>query len=163
MHLRRLVGVVPVESDGSAYFLAPGLKDISFNALDAEGRTIMKTGYPIQVMPGETIGCIGCHESRHMAPPDIRSMPIAIKRTVSMPKQPDWGTKGIVDSVKVVQPVLDKYCIRCHRGPKPDAILDLSNDKTRFFNMAYNYRYHDPEGAKVTVTSKIWTDYALRE
>ena len=44
----------------------------------------------------------------------------------------------MIDFVKIVQPVLDKHCVRCHNGPTPKARLDLSGDKTRFFNMAYD-------------------------
>jgi hypothetical protein len=51
----------------------------------------------------------------------------------------------------VVQPVLDKYCVDCHHGADPAGGCDLSGDKTRLFNMAYDnllgrsrsYRQHD--------------------
>jgi hypothetical protein len=138
MHVRRLVGTVPVESDGSAHFKAPAIRDISFNALDAEGRTIMKMGSATQVMPGETIGCIGCHEPRNSTPPTDKYMPIAAMHKASIPERTDWGTNGIIDFVKVVQPVFDKQCTSCHSGLSPEANIDLSNDKTRLFNMAYN-------------------------
>ncbi|HUT26083.1 MAG TPA: hypothetical protein VM492_17250, partial [Sumerlaeia bacterium] len=44
---------------------------------------------------------------------------------------------GPVGFVKQVQPVLDRYCVRCHSGRAPKARVDLSGDKTRFYNMAY--------------------------
>jgi hypothetical protein len=138
MFVRRLVGTVPVEADGSAHFVAPAIKDISFNALDAEGKVLMKMGSTAQVMPGEVQSCIGCHEDRFMAPPTNKHVPIAAKRAASIPEQPDWGTNGIIDFVTVVQPVLDKYCVSCHSGPTPEGYVDLSGDKTRFFNMGYN-------------------------
>jgi hypothetical protein len=50
---------------------------------------------------------------------------------------PAWGA-GPVDFVRQVQPVLDRYCAECHSGPDPDGGIDLSGDKTRFFNMAYD-------------------------
>lgn len=31
-----------------------------------------------------------------------------------------------------------KYCVKCHSGPTPDAAIDLSGDRTRFFSMAYD-------------------------
>ena len=34
-HVRRLVGLVPIEQDGSAHFKVPALRSISFNLLDA--------------------------------------------------------------------------------------------------------------------------------
>jgi len=46
---------------------------------------------------------------------------------------------GIIDFTRVVQPVLDEYCVECHRGPTPEGAVDLSGDKTRFFNMAYDH------------------------
>jgi len=32
----------------------------------------------------------------------------------------------------------DRHCIKCHSGKDPKKGLDLSGDKTRYFNMAYN-------------------------
>jgi hypothetical protein len=46
-------------------------------------------------------------------------------------------------------PVFKRRCVDCHSR----------TIKTQ----AYNYRRHDPKGAEVTVTSKIWTEYAQRE
>jgi len=51
---------------------------------------------------------------------------------------PPWGT-GAVDFVRHVQPVFDRYCVECHGGTRREADLDLSGDKTRFFNMAYDH------------------------
>ena len=138
MFVRRLIGTVPVEEDGSAHFLAPAIKDISLNALDAEGRALKRMGSTIHIMPGEVQSCIGCHESRYMSPPYARSAPLAAQRSPSVPKTPDWGTGGIVDFVRVVQPVLDRHCSGCHSGATPDGGVDLSGDKTRLFNMGYN-------------------------
>ncbi|MCL2103864.1 MAG: hypothetical protein FWH21_02210, partial [Kiritimatiellaeota bacterium] len=48
-----------------------------------------------------------------------------------------WGA-GPVDYVKLVQPVLDRYCTRCHSGPTPPKQVDLTGGKTRFFSMSYD-------------------------
>jgi hypothetical protein len=42
-----------------------------------------------------------------------------------------------VDFVQQVQPVLDKYCAKCHSGATPDGGVDLSGDKTRLFSLAF--------------------------
>ena len=34
--------------------------------------------------------------------------------------------------------MLDRYCVQCHSGPTPEGAVDLTGDKTRFFNMAYD-------------------------
>jgi len=39
---------------------------------------------------------------------------------------------------KVVQPVLDEHCVRCHSDTKPAGCLDLTGDRTRLFSMAYD-------------------------
>ncbi len=57
----------------------------------------------------------------------------------------------MIDFVTVVEPVLEKYCVVCHGGPNPKGGCDLSGDKTRLFNMAYDnllgrsasYRQHN--------------------
>ena len=138
MFVRRLIGTVPVEEDGSAYFVTPAYRDISFNALDADGKTLKRMGSTTQVMPGEIHGCVGCHEHRESSPPVRMTRPLALRRGPSMPQRPDWGTNGIIDFVKVVQPILDQHCVECHGGPQPDGLLDLSGDKTAYFSMAYN-------------------------
>ena len=37
-YVKRVIGEVPVEADGSAYFQAPAMREIYFQALDADGR-----------------------------------------------------------------------------------------------------------------------------
>ncbi|MDP6633905.1 MAG: discoidin domain-containing protein [Phycisphaerae bacterium] len=138
MFVRRIIGTVPVESDGSAHFKAPAIRDISFNALDAEGRLIRHMGSTLHIMPGETQSCLGCHETRGKVPARGPSAVIAAKRPPSVPKYPSWTEKGILDFTKVVQPVLDKHCIKCHSGPTPKKGVDLSGDKTHSHSMAYD-------------------------
>jgi hypothetical protein len=136
-YVRRLVGTVPVEPDGSAHFLVPAVRDISLNALDAEGRAIQMMKTTFSVMPGEVTGCVGCHEHTR-TPTDSGAPPRAAQRAPDRPRQPDWGTAGIIDYPRVVQPVMDKYCVKCHSGPTPKKGVDLSGDITRYFNMSYN-------------------------
>jgi len=139
MHVRRILGVVPVESDGSAHFTAPAIRDISFNALDAEGRVVRYMGSTTQVMPDERIACVGCHDRRGYSPPTRKDKtPIAAGRAPDVPRYPSWTHKGIVEFCSVVQPVLDAKCAKCHSGPNPKGALDLSGDRTHLFNMAYD-------------------------
>lgn len=129
-------GTVPVAEDGSAYFTAPAGVELYFQALDKDGKEVRRMGTVTQGTDGETQSCIGCHESRSHAPP---AQLLSWKRLARPPDRitpPPWG-EGPVDFVKQVQPVLDNYCVRCHSGPKPDGGIDLSGDKTRLFNMAF--------------------------
>lgn len=137
-YAKRCWGSVPVEEDGSAHFRLPALREVYLQACDAAGRELQRMTSALQVMPGEVIGCVGCHENRGSTPPFGREMPLAARRRPSIPQKPDWAPDGIIDFVTVVQPVLDKHCTRCHHGADPDGGCDLSGDKTRLFNMAYD-------------------------
>jgi len=150
-YAKRDWGTVPVEEDGSACFFVPALREIYIQAVDAEGRELQRMTSAVQLMPGERVGCVGCHESRQTAPPTAARTPLALRHPPRRLERPAWGHDGLVDFPSVVQPVLDKYCVECHRGSNPAGGCDLSGDKTRFFNMAYDnllgrsrsYRQHD--------------------
>ncbi len=129
---------MPVNEQGRAYFKAPAGVELYFQALDNDGKELCRMGSITQIMPGETQSCIGCHESRFMAPPN-RAVPaelLARGPVDIMP--PPWGNEPM-DFVRHVQPVFDKYCAKCHSGVDPKGGIDLSGDKTRYFNMAYDY------------------------
>jgi hypothetical protein len=139
VHVRREVGRVPVNADGSAHFTVPALRNISMNLLNAEGQVIMRMGSDMHTMPGEKQSCIGCHENRKGGvPPSVTKQPLASSQPPVAPRQATWGTQGVIDYQRVVQPVWDAYCVRCHSGPRPAAHLDLSGDRTRFFCVSYD-------------------------
>jgi mono/diheme cytochrome c family protein len=149
-YAKRSWGTVPLAEDGSAHFKVPALREIYFQILDADGRELQRMTSGSQVMPGQTVTCIGCHEPRSETPP-IHYLPLAANQPPGQLENPKWLNDGIVDFPTVVQPVLDKYCVRCHGGSNPDGGLLLTGDKTRLFNMAYDnllgrsqsYRQHD--------------------
>ncbi len=150
-YAKRCWGTVPLEADGSACFQAPALRELYFQLLDVEGRELQRMTSGVQVMPGETVGCVGCHEPRDSAAPAEGEVPLAARNPPRRLQPPGWGNDGIVDFAKLVQPVLDKYCVKCHSGANPKAGYDFSGDRTRLFSMAYDnllgrsrsYRQHN--------------------
>ncbi len=136
-YVKYVCGTVPVYEDGSAHFRAPANTELYFQALDAAGKELARMGTFTQLVPGERQSCIGCHESRNTAPPGGRDVPSAAQRPPDDITPPPWGA-GPVDFARQVQPALDRYCASCHGGVDPDAGIDLSGDKTRHFNMAYD-------------------------
>lgn len=60
----RILGQVPLEKDGSFYVEVPADTPLRFVLLDANEETIIHESEFNYVRPGETKGCIGCHEPK---------------------------------------------------------------------------------------------------
>ena len=67
--LARILGTVPVETDGSAYFDIPAMRSVFFVALDKDRLAVKRMQSFLSTMPGETTSCVGCHEGRLTTPP----------------------------------------------------------------------------------------------
>ena len=121
---RAVLGTVPVEADGSAYFEAPVGRLIYFQALDQRGMAVQSMRSGTYVHPGERLVCQGCHERKHTPPnlPSGRPAASALSRRPSKIR-PDVEGSRPFNYPRLVQPVLDRHCVDCHR--KEDA-LDLS-------------------------------------
>ncbi|MBP8132040.1 MAG: PD40 domain-containing protein [Candidatus Hydrogenedentes bacterium] len=134
---KRILGTVPVEEDGSAYFDVPAETFVYFQLLDANGMMVqsMRSGTIIQ--PGETQGCTGCHENRLTAPPPGNASPLALRRAPSTMN--GWhGEPRLFSYAAEVQPVFDKHCAACHDfGTDGGERLILAGDKTFVFNASY--------------------------
>ena len=111
--VKRVVSVVPVESDGSVYFEAPAGESLYFQLLDEHYRALHTMRSFIGVLPGERRGCVGCHKMHSVAPP-VKSG-LAQRRPPTAISPPPWGAETI-GYERFVQPVLDRYCGKCHQG-----------------------------------------------
>jgi len=128
---KRVVGTVPVAADGSARFQVPAGAALYFQPLDFRGRALQWMRSWVTLMPGETVACVGCHESSRHAPPV--SLPQG-KRAVR--PEPWYAGDEPFSFPRDVQPVLDRKCVSCHDQDDP-AGLDLRADKTDAFNLGY--------------------------
>ncbi len=114
--VKKIIGTVPVESDGSANFRVPALTPISLQPLDAEGKALALMRSWMTAVPGETLSCIGCHEKQNEAGSST-VMPKAFLRKPSS-IAPWYGPARGFSFEREVQPVLDAYCTACHQGGK---------------------------------------------
>jgi hypothetical protein len=114
-----VLGTVPVEEDGSAYFRVPSGMSIFFQALDREGLALQTMRSLTYVQPNQTLSCVGCHESRDSTP-TAGAMPLAAARDPSPLKAGPEGSWPLRYD-RLVQPVLDKRCVECHRPGADDA------------------------------------------
>ncbi|MFO7902456.1 MAG: discoidin domain-containing protein [Planctomycetota bacterium] len=149
---RAVLGTVPVESDGSAFFEAPVGKLIYFQALDREGMAVQSMRSGTYVHPGEQLTCQGCHEDKH-TPPDVRrGTPLALRRGPSAIEPEPEGSNPF-SYVRLVQPVLNRHCVECHR--QEDALrLGGGIEGPHGFSRSYNnlagkhgFYYHSTNGS----------------
>jgi formylglycine-generating enzyme required for sulfatase activity len=113
--IKRIIGTVPVEPDGSAHFNIPANTPISLQPLDEKGQALQVMRSWMVGMPGERVSCVGCHESENAA--SLRREAAATKRPPSK-IEPWHGPVRGFSFVREVQPVLDKHCVSCHDGTK---------------------------------------------
>ena len=133
---KQVLGTVPVEPDGSAYFRAPAGVPLAFQALDERGRAVQIMRSIAYLQPGENVSCIGCHEHRTAAPAQ-RAPAQAISRLPSTIQPGPDGSNPLSYPI-LVQPVLDRRCVGCHSGTEPANNLDLTGAPEGSFTKSYN-------------------------
>jgi len=136
---KRILGTVPVAEDGSAYFAVPSDRFVYFQLLDENGMMIQSMRTGTSVHSGETLGCVGCHESRLASGPSLaasappRNMPAKFSKL-----KPWYGLTRRFSYLAEVQPVLDKHCLKCHDfGGNGAKKVILSGDRNLSFNFSY--------------------------
>ena len=127
--VKRILGTVPIEEDGSVCFRVPPGQAIFFEMLDKDGRAIHVMRSFTYTMPGETRGCFGCHEMNMNTRSNMEmgggQMGLAMRKgPVDLTPAP-WGTESI-SYARFVQPILDKNCGKCHQDPENDAYKALN-------------------------------------
>jgi len=164
------LGTVPVAEDGSVNFTAPAGKVLYFQLLDADYNELQRMRSVIQLQPGERRSCIGCHDQRHASPPPRPGLALAgPPRSL---EAPPWGDAPF-DYQRIVQPVLDAHCVRCHDGRDPKRLdlrgtLDahrvpasyralISGGWVHFFDFTYGVRHFKAEPLSFgTLRSRLW-------
>jgi hypothetical protein len=134
---KRILGTVPVNSDGSVEFSVPADTFVYFQLLDEDGRMVQSMRSGTIVRPGESIGCVGCHEDRRTtgqtdyAPRAGHPTPQTLK--------PWYGKPRLFSYTAEVQPVFDKHCVTCHDYGEPAGEkLNLAGDLGLVFNKSYS-------------------------
>lgn len=140
---RRVIGTVPVEEDGSAYFTIPVNVPVYFQALDENGVAVQSMRSDTYVHEGELLVCQGCHENRHRASTQEqrRESSLALRREASRPVRDPLGTYPM-NYPLLIQPILDEKCVTCHAESNDEKAIDLSRgpEDKHFFNSFENLR-----------------------
>lgn len=123
---KAVLGTARIAEDGSANFTAPAGKVLYFHLLDQDFNELQRMRSVVQLQPGEQRSCVGCHDERSAAPPNFNAR--ALSQTVQSLTPPPWGAEPF-DYERVVQPVLDANCVRCHDGSGSGADPDLRSTR----------------------------------
>ncbi len=127
--VRRVLGTVPVEADGSALFRVPAYTPIAVQPLDEQGQSLQVMRSWFTAMPGEVVSCVGCHEQQNTVTINRKTLAALSEPAEITP----WRgpTRGF-SFQREVQPVLNKYCVGCHDGRTLDngqVVADLRGQK----------------------------------
>jgi len=140
--LERILGTVPVEADGSAYFEVPAMRSVFFVALDKNDLAVKRMQSFSSIQPGETLSCVGCHEHRSQTPRADFHATLAVRRAPAV-IEPVRDVPDVFDFPRDVQPVLDALCVECHGyertpqgGPRAGRLL-FTADRGPLYSQAY--------------------------
>lgn len=161
-----VLGTVPVAADGSAYFRLPSGVPVLFQALDAQGLAVQTMRSLTYVMPNQTLGCVGCHEHRDLAPQNAKPVLAALGEPSRLTLGPSGSWPMRFD--QLVQPVLDRHCVSCHGPGGSDAKaakFDLAGAKAYQNLLSFGgedlkkqafERDRSLPGQMTAVNSKLW-------
>ncbi len=141
-----------------------------FQALDKDFNEIQRMRSVVQLQPGETRSCVGCHENRLSAPPVRQAA--ALRREPQRLEPPPWGA-GPFAYDRIVQPVWDNKCVSCHdqkdeQGCDLTAARDADGVPTSFrtlivggwvhhFDFQWGQEHHKANPLTFgTLKSKLW-------
>ena len=124
---RYVLGTVPVEPDGSAWFRLPAGVTVYMQALDESGMAVQTMRSGVYLQPGQTQTCIGCHEQRTTAP--ASQLVQAVLRGPSLLTPGPEGSWPL-DYATLVQPVLNERCVSCHAPGTEGAAFDLTPSRS---------------------------------
>lgn len=125
--VKRILGTVKVNPDGSAIFRIPANTPIFVQPLDAEGKAqaLMRSWYT--AMPGEVGSCVGCHETQNSA---AISQLNAAGRSAPQAIEPWHGPARGFSFEREIQPILNRRCVGCHDG-RNAAVEDFRDKRIR--------------------------------
>jgi cytochrome c553 len=140
--LERILGTVPVEADGSAYFEVPAMRSVFFVALDEKDLAVKRMQSFTSLQPGEIMSCVGCHEHRSQTPRAEFHATLAVRKPAAR-IEPIRDVPDVFDFPRDVQPILNALCTDCHgyettpRGGPRAGRLVLTGDHGPLYSHSY--------------------------
>jgi formylglycine-generating enzyme required for sulfatase activity len=142
--IKTILGMVPVNEDGSVTVEIPSKTPLFFQPLDEQGRALQGMRSWATAQGGERMSCIGCHESSSDMP---RPKLTAASQQTPKPLLPWLGPERPLSFRHEIQPILDAKCVSCHdAGPA---------------NGRYVSHRHEFQGAIPDLRNSPVTDYKI--
>ena len=112
---RAIVGIAPVDPDGSFRVRVPANTPLSFATMDREGRGFVVKRTHLSVRPGEEFNrCVGCHEDRHAGPPVVTNPnPMAASHPPFDLNVPA-SSFTVINYENDIGPIVSAKCASCH-------------------------------------------------
>ncbi|MFR9603242.1 MAG: SUMF1/EgtB/PvdO family nonheme iron enzyme [Rikenellaceae bacterium] len=132
--IKRTLGTVPVEEDGSVIFTAPANTPIAMQPIDENGVAVQWMRSWVVGQPGEIVSCIGCHEDQNQIP--IPKRVIASEKSATALTAPEGGVRSFTFELEI-QPILDRACVSCHNGK--GKAFDLNTGEVDQFGFGPSY------------------------
>lgn len=149
---RLILGTVPVEEDGSAYFRVPAKTPILLQTLDQDGLAYQTMRSLTYLQPGEYVSCTGCHENKTSAAYATNQTvdKFATKRPKAMQRPASELNPGSLGGrtfsyVETIQPIWDRHCLDCHNDQRTDGKVNMKGTPDRFFTKSYYSLCHGRE------------------
>jgi len=139
--LKRILGTVPVEPDGSACFEVPPMRSIYFALLDENEESIKQMRSFVTLQPGESASCVGCHEPRQQTTAGTPRLGLEALAREPSKIEPIADIPPILEFPRDVQPVLDRHCVECHNPDRPEGGVVLVGDRGPVFSQSYYALY----------------------
>lgn len=118
--VRRLLGDVALDEDGSFHLQVPADTPLEVQLLDEDGLSLRRSTW-IWARRHEERGCIGCHEDRERTPPNRFVRAIQHPANVMNPPAAERRT---VDFRHDVAPIVLARCLPCHSSTGSPPHLD---------------------------------------
>ncbi len=122
--IKRILGTVPVEEDGSFSFEVPANMPLSIQPLDEDGASLALMRSWMVGMPGEVVSCNGCHENQSQL---TAVKPVHAGRRAPRQIKPWYGPARPFAYTTEVQPVLDRFCMACHNDQDRKGGMSFEN------------------------------------
>src|SRR5439155_22809541 len=111
-----LIGIAPVDPDGSFRIKIPANTPISFATLDSDHRGFVVKRTHLYVRPGEEFAkCVGCHEDRRAGGPvPTNPNPMAASHAPFDLNLPP-SSFTIINYESTIGPIVAAKCVTCHQ------------------------------------------------